>query len=123
MCARPISARDRNAYSAVGQWESNDGRAQVTLEYLRAETQATLNEFAVLALVNDDALFPVLAPGTTPTFNGNQFATGTLTQLQPFTGGRGIPTELLRFQREDAAKTEDYSAQIKLTRPIGSASI
>lgn len=107
--------RDRNAYSAVGQWESNDGRAQVTVEYLRAETEATLNEFAVLALVNDDGLFPVIAPGTTPTFNGNQFASGTLTQLQPFTGGRGIPTELLRFQREDAAMTEDMSVQIKLT--------
>ncbi|MBA4305113.1 MAG: TonB-dependent receptor [Sphingopyxis sp.] len=106
--------RDRNAYSAVGQWESNDGRALVTFEYLRAETEATLNEFAVLALVNDDALFPVVAPGTTATFNGNQFATGTLTQLQPFTGGRGIPTELLRFQREDAAKTEDFSVHIKL---------
>ena len=104
--------RDRNAYSAVGQWESNDGRAQVTVEYLRAETEATLNEFAVLALVNDDGLFPVIAPGTTPTFNGNQFASGTLTQ---FNGGRGIPTELLRFQREDAAKTEDMSVQIKLT--------
>ncbi len=50
--------RDRNAYSAVGQWESNDGRAQVTIEYLRAETEATLNEFSVLALVNDDGAFP-----------------------------------------------------------------
>lgn len=101
--------RDRDAISAVGQWESNDGRAQVTLEYLRATTDATLNEFAVLALVNDDGLFPSIAPGTTATYNGNQFATGTLTQ------GGGIPTEFLRFQREDAAKTEDYSVQIKLT--------
>jgi TonB-dependent receptor len=106
--------RDRNAISAVGQWESTDGRAQVTVEYLRAETEATLNEFAVLALVNDDALFPVLAPGTTATYDGNQFIAGTLTQLQPFTGGRGIPTELLRFQREDTAKTEDFSVHIKL---------
>ena len=101
--------RDRDAISAVGQWESNDGRAQVTLEYLRATTDATLNEFAVLALVNDDGLFPTIVPGTTATYNGNQFATGTLTQ------GGGIPTEFLRFQREDAAKTEDYSVQIKLT--------
>jgi TonB-dependent receptor len=106
--------RDRNAYSAVGQWESNDGSAQITVEYLRAETEATLNEFAVLALVNDDALFPVPAPGTTPVFAGNQFISGTLTQLQPFTGGRGIPTELLRFQREDTAMTEDLSIHIKL---------
>jgi len=56
--------RDRNAYSGVAQWESNDGRALVTLEYLRAETEGTLNEFAALALVNDDALFPVPVPGT-----------------------------------------------------------
>jgi TonB-dependent receptor len=106
--------RDRNAFSAVGQWESSDGRALVTVEYLRAETEATLNEFAVLALVNDDGLFPVAAPGTTPVFEGNQFVSGTLTQLQPFTGGRGIPTELLRFQREDTAKTEDFSVHLKL---------
>jgi TonB-dependent receptor len=102
-------SRDRNAISAVGQWESNDGRAQLTVEYLRAETEATLNEFAVLALVNDDALFPVLAPGTTATYEGNQFVSGTLTQA-----GNGIPTELLRFQREDTAKTEDYSLHLKL---------
>lgn len=107
--------RDRNAISAVGQWESNDGRAEVTIEYLRAETEATLNEFAVLALVNDDGLFPILAPGTTATYDGNQFVSGTLTQFQPFNGGRGIPTELLRFQREDTAKTEDFSAHIKLS--------
>ena len=107
-------SRDRDAISAVGQWESNDGRALVTLEYLRAKTSATLNEFSALALVNDDGLFPTIAPGTTPVFDGNQFVSGTLTQNQPFTGGRGIPTELLRFQREDEAKTEDYSIDIAL---------
>ncbi|MEH6826931.1 MAG: TonB-dependent receptor [Parasphingorhabdus sp.] len=106
--------RDRNAFSAVGQWESNDGSAVVTIEYLRAETEATLNEFSALALVNDDNLFPIVAPGTTPTFNGNQFVSGTLTQAQPFNGGRGIPTEMLRFQREDEAKTEDFSIDIDL---------
>lgn len=107
--------RDRNAISAIGQWESNDGRALLTVEYLRAETEATLNEYAVLALVNDDALFPVLAPGTTATYDGSQFVAGTLTQLQPFTGGRGIPTELLRFQREDTAMTQDISVDLKLS--------
>lgn len=106
--------RDRNAFSAIGQWKSNDGNALLTVEYLRAETDATLNEFAVLALVNDDALFPVLAPGTSATYDGKQFVAGTLTQLQPFTGGRGIPTELLRFQREDTAMTEDFSVHLKL---------
>lgn len=106
--------RDRNAISAVGQFESTDRRVLITAEYLRADTDATLNEFSVLALVNDDGLFPTIAPGTTPTFIGNQFAAGTLTQLQPFTGGRGIPTELLRFQREDTAMTEDLSLDIDL---------
>lgn len=106
-------SRDRDALSVVGQWESNDRTALVTFEYLRAETSATLNEFAVLALVNDDALFPTIAPGTTPVFAGNQFVRGTLTQVQPFTGGRGIPTELLRFQREDAASTEDFSLRFQ----------
>lgn len=101
--------RDRQAYSAVGQFESNDGRVLITAEYLRAETDATLNEFAVLALVNDDALFPIVAPGTTPVFIGNQFGSGTLTQA-----GNGIPTELLRFQREDTAMTEDVSLDIDL---------
>ena len=107
-------SRDRNAISAVGQWESKDSRALLTVEYLRAETDATLNEYAVLALVNDDGLFPTIAPGTTPVFRDNQFISGTLTQVQPFTGGRGIPTELLRFQRQDAAMTEDYSLHLKL---------
>ena len=106
--------RDRNAISAVGQWESSDGSALVTVEYLRAETEATLNEFSVLALVNDDGLFPTIAPGTTPVFQNNQFISGTLTQFQPFNGGRGIPTELLRFQREDQAMTEDLSVHLKL---------
>jgi TonB-dependent receptor len=106
--------RDRDAISAVGQWESNDGNAQLTVEYLRAKTKGSLNEFAILALVNDDGLFPTIAPGTTATFNGNQFATGTLTQFQPFNGGRGIPTELLRFQSADSTRTEDLSAQLKL---------
>ncbi len=106
--------RNRDAFSAVGQWESSDGSALVTVEYLRAKTDATLNEFSALALVNDDGLFPTIAPGTTPTFDGNQFVSGTLTQNQPFNGGRGIPLELLRFQREDDAKTEDFSIDIDL---------
>ena len=105
--------RDRRAFSGIAQWESNDGSAKVTLEYLRAETEATLNEFAVLAQVNDDLLFPLVAPGTTPTFANGQFQTITLTQNSP-NNVRGIPTEMLRFQREDDAMTEDFSADIQL---------
>ncbi|MDE1467599.1 TonB-dependent receptor [Aurantiacibacter sp. D1-12] len=107
--------RDRRAFSAVGQFESLDGGFLVTMEYLRAETEATINEFAVLGLVNDDGLFPVQADGSTWTFDQNGvFQTGVLTQLQPFNGNAagGIPTELLRFQREDEAFTEDFSIDV-----------
>ncbi len=107
--------RDRDAISGTLQWESNDGRAEISLQYLRASTSATLNEYAVLALVNDDALFPTIAPGSTPVFSNGRFVSGTLTQVQPFTGGRGIPTELLRFQREDEAETEDFSFQARFS--------
>jgi TonB-dependent receptor len=101
--------RDRNAISAIGQWESPDGRAVLTLEYLRAKTEATIDEYSLLALVNDDNLFPVPAAGTNFTFNDDGiFESGTLTQ------GGGIPTEALRFQREDEAKTEDYSFDLQL---------
>ncbi|WP_374406164.1 TonB-dependent receptor [Pelagerythrobacter sp.] len=106
--------RDRRAYSGIVQWESTDGRAEVTLEYLRAETEATLNEFAALAQVNDDLLFPLVAPGTTPTFRDGRVETITLTQNSP-NNVTGIPTELLRFQREDDAMTEDFSANIRLS--------
>lgn len=105
--------RDRKAYSGVLQWESSNERVRTTFEYLRAETDARLNEFAVLAQVNDDNLFPVVAPGTTPTFDGNQVETITLTQFSPFNPAGGIPTETLRFQREDEAMTEDYSGQVE----------
>ena len=110
--------RERDAISVVGQWKSNDRKALLTIEYLKATTDATLNEYAVLALVNDDALFPELAPGTTATFANNQFVKGTLTHFIRDAQGNivaqdGIPTELLRFQRQDAAMTEDFSATFK----------
>ncbi|WP_232843982.1 TonB-dependent receptor [Allopontixanthobacter sediminis] len=96
--------RDRNAFSAVLQYESPGGEFVMTGEYLRAETSATINEYAILALVNDDALFPVQAPGSTWQFDENGiFQSGVLTQ------GGGIPAEFLRFQREDQAETEDLS--------------
>ena len=101
--------RVRDAVSLVGQWESNDKTLLATFEYLKAHTTNTLEEFSVLALVNDDALFPVAAPGTSFTYSGNQFATGTLTQQ----GGLGIPTEMLRFQQDVEADTEDLSFTLK----------
>ncbi|MGX7953425.1 TonB-dependent receptor [Tsuneonella sp. HG249] len=103
--------RDRDAINGTLQWESNDGRATVTLEYLRATTDSTLDEAAILAQVNDDALFPVAATGGGFTFDANGiFQTGTLTNV----GGAGIPTEFLRFQRAEDAKTEDFSIDIDL---------
>jgi TonB-dependent receptor len=105
--------RDRKAYSGVLQWESRDKRALVTLEYLRAESGGRLNEYAVLAQVNDDALFPTVAPGTTPTYRGPQVDSITLTQNSGV--AMGIPTELLRFQREDDAMTEDFSLDIDVS--------
>ena len=104
--------RDRRAYSGVLQWESTDRRALVTLEYLRAEADGRLDEYAALALVNDDLLFPTVAPGTTPTFVGNRFETITLTQNSGV--AQGLPLELLRFQREDEAMTEDFSVDVDL---------
>ncbi|APE27862.1 TonB-dependent receptor [Aurantiacibacter gangjinensis] len=103
--------RDRNAYSAVAQFESLDGRFLVTAEYLRADVEGSLNEFSILALVNDDTLFPVPVAGITPTFDERGILqTGTFTQ----NAGPGIPTENLRFQREDDATTEDFSVDVDL---------
>ncbi len=104
--------RDRQAYSAVGQFESNDGRFLLTLEYLRAETQGRLREFSALALVNDDGLFPGFRAGTTPVFADGVFQSGILTQNNPFGGINGIPTELLRFDQQEEDFVEDYSAHI-----------
>lgn len=106
--------RDRNAYSAVGQYETLDGSVVVTAEYLRAETEASLSEFAVLALVNNDAFFPVPVAGTSFTYDGNVFQSGTLTQTSD-QGVPGISTETLRFERKDEAMTEDYSLDIDVS--------
>ena len=107
--------RDREAYSAVLQYESPDGDFLATFEWLRADTQFETNEFAILALVNDDALFPVPRAGETFQFDANGvFQSGILTQnvgnayATPF-GLGGIPTEGLRFQRETDARTEDFA--------------
>ena len=100
--------RDRQAYSAVGQFESNDGALVITAEYLRAETQESLEEFAILALVNSDLFFPTPQAGTDFTFDNGIFQSGVLTQISD--GGiPGISTENLRFQQEAEAMTEDFS--------------
>ncbi|PHR92199.1 MAG: TonB-dependent receptor [Robiginitomaculum sp.] len=101
--------RDRRAFSVIGQWESSNGEWLATAEYLRAEADQILDEYSILALVNDDALFPIEAAGQSWAFDNGIFRSGTLTQAG------GIPTEMLRFQREDDAKTEDYSFDLKWT--------
>ncbi|OBX20175.1 TonB-dependent receptor [Erythrobacter sp. QSSC1-22B] len=113
--------RDREAFSAVGQFESGDGRLLATVEYLRAETQFFTDEYFIQALVNNDAGFPIERAGTDWTFDeSGVFQTGTLTQLLGDSGlspWGGLPTELARFQRNTEAKTQDISfdAQFEAT--------
>ncbi|MDX1460582.1 MAG: TonB-dependent receptor, partial [Xanthomonadales bacterium] len=128
--------RDRQAVSLVGQWENNDGDLLVTAEYLRAKADLFVDEHAMLALVNDDNLFPVPATGTNWNFGNGSFQSGVLSQFAwrgldncaagsistpedpGFVGDRpclpqvGIPTETLRFQREDDSVTEDLSLAV-----------
>jgi TonB-dependent receptor len=110
--------RDREAYSAVMQYESPDRDFLMTFEWLRADTTFFTKENAAIALVNDDALFPVPAAGSTWEFDQNgQFVRGVLSQrigdayANPF-GRGGIPLELLRFERETRSSTEDFSFDV-----------
>jgi TonB-dependent receptor len=110
--------RKREAVSAVLQYESPTRDFLVTFEFLRAETSFFTDENAAIALVNDDALFPVPAAGTTFEFDENGFfQRGILSQrigdayANPF-GRGGIPLELLRFQRETQSNTQDISIDI-----------
>jgi len=110
--------RDREAFNAVVQYESPNRDFLVTFEWLRSETSFATDEAALLALVNDDALFPVPAAGTTWEFDENGiFQRGILSQrigdayANPF-GRGGIPLESLRFQRDTLATTQDFSIDI-----------
>ncbi|MDJ0652629.1 MAG: TonB-dependent receptor [Xanthomonadales bacterium] len=128
--------RDRNAVSLIGQYETDDASLLVTAEYLRADAELFVDEHAILALVNDDALFPVPATGTNWNFAPDgSFQSGTLSQVawrgidncldgsllppegldRPCNVQIGIPTELLRFQRQDDSLTEDFSLDIAWT--------
>ena len=110
--------RDREAFSAALQYESPDRDFLFTFEWLRADTTFFTKENAAIALVNDDALFPVPAAGTSFEFDQNgQFVRGILSQrigdayANPF-GRGGIPLELLRFERETRSSTEDFSVDV-----------
>lgn len=106
--------RQREAFSTVGQWESNDGRWLATFEWLRSETSFETDEFAILAQVNSDTdIIPVPADGSTWTFDQNGlFQSGVLTRsnfdgyASPF---GGIPTEFGRFERAADSTTQDFS--------------
>ena len=128
--------REREALSLVGQWESNDGDLLVTAEYLRAKADLFVDEHAMIALVNDDGLFPVPVSGASWNFDNGSFQSGVLSQNSwrgmdncaqgslntpedpGFVGDRnclvqqGIPTEMLRFQRQDESTTEDLSLAV-----------
>ena len=111
--------RTREAFSAVGQYESPDGRFRATVEWLRSETSFDTEEFALISRVDDEGLFPVPAAGSTWQFDDNGvFKKGILTQrpgdayATPF-GRGGIPIDSLRFLRGAKAVTEDVSVEFK----------
>jgi TonB-dependent receptor len=102
----------------VFQYESPARDFLFTFEWLQAETQFFTDEAAILAQVNDNALFPEPAPGSTWEFDENGiFSRGVLSQrvgdayANPF-GRGGIPMESLRFQRGSDASTKDISFDI-----------
>lgn len=104
--------REREALSFVAQWESPDRKWLTTFEWLNSQTSFETEEFSILALVNDDALFPIEAAGSTWEFNDSgQFTNGVLTQGGALFGG--IPTEFLRFERATDSETEDFSLDIE----------
>lgn len=112
--------RDREAYSAVGQFETLDGSLLVTLEYLRSETTFATEEFALLGRIDDGVSTNQPRPGTSYEFDANgNFVSGILTQnvgnayANPF-GRGGIPMDTLRFLREVNSVTEDISLDAKM---------
>lgn len=111
--------RNREAFSAVGQYESPDGRFLATIEWLRSETSFDTEEYALISRVDDEGLFPVPAAGSTWQFDQNGvFERGVLTQrpgdayATPF-GRGGIPIDSLRFVRGAKSVTEDFSLDLK----------
>ncbi|NQX93790.1 MAG: TonB-dependent receptor plug domain-containing protein, partial [Erythrobacter sp.] len=111
--------RTREAFSGILQYEDPTGDFLVTLEYLRADAQFQTEEFALLARVDDEGLFPQPLNGTSFTYDANGvFQSGILSQRQgdayanPF-GRGGLPLDALRFERALDTRTEDISLDIK----------
>ncbi|QDH34478.1 TonB-dependent receptor [Porphyrobacter sp. YT40] len=115
--------RDREAFSAVGQFETLDGDLLLTLEYLRSETGFATEEFALLGRIDDGVSTNQPRAGTNYEFDANgNFVSGILTQnvgnayATPF-GLGGIPMDALRFVRDTQSTTQDISldAQMEFT--------
>lgn len=112
--------RDREAFSAVGQFETLDGNLVMTAEFLRSETSFFTEEFALLGRIDDGVSTNQPRPGTSYQFdeNGN-FVSGILTQnvgnayANPF-GRGGIPMDSLRFLRGTTSVTQDISFDAKM---------
>ena len=109
--------REREAFSAVAQYESPDGKFLATFEWLRSETSFETEEFSILAQVNDDVnITPIPAVGTTWQLDANGiFQSGILSRTDA--GGYaspfgGLPTEFLRFERATDATTQDFSLDL-----------
>ena len=112
--------RDREAISAVGQFETLDGGLVMTLEYLRSKTQFFTDETAILGRIDDGVSSPDPRPGTSFTYDENgRFVSGILTQgvgnayANPF-GRGGISTDTLRFLRDTRSLTQDISFDAKM---------
>ncbi|QFT78861.1 TonB-dependent receptor domain-containing protein [Erythrobacter sp. THAF29] len=120
--------REREAWSAVLQYEDPTGNFVATFEWLRSDTTFETEEFALLGRIDDGVAFPVQAPGSTWQFDSNgQFVSGVLTQ--PVIGGPnspartpqpveispfgGVPLDSLRFLRDTDSTTEDFSFDVK----------
>jgi TonB-dependent receptor len=130
--------RGREAISVVGQWESLDGTLLATGTYLRAEATQLLSEYAMLALVNGNVPSQP-AFGQTWTYDGNgDFLAGQLTNTAwrgeancagtfanawsispvgaadtPCQPTSGLGAEMLRFEQERTAITEDLSFNVR----------
>lgn len=130
--------RDREAISLIGQWESPDRTMLLTGEYLKSEAEQLLSEYAVLARVNGN--IPAQpAFGTEWEYDSNgDFLAGQITQEAwrgeancggifgnqntidptnsldfPCVPTSGFDTEMLRFEQERRAVTEDFSLQFQ----------
>ena len=105
--------REREAFSAVAQYESVDGTFLATFEWLRSDTTFATEEFALLGRIDDGTSFPVQAPGSTWQFDSNGvFQSGVLTQPAGGSPLGGVPLDSLRFLRATDSKTEDFSFDV-----------